>query len=141
MFPSSAVNYSIHYSYDCIKISLITIFLFHFVVLVLVHATNGRFFLRVKFLAYLFFFSFCNFIIFHISTSAVSGLKILAQRSTSEEMKVHSYLSNLSFFLSSLFQNSIEHVNCVVPFQAFSMETLFQRARKYQTDILQTLHI
>lgn len=57
---------------------------------------------------------------FHISTLAVSGLKILVQGSTAEEILYTFAFVKPKIFLSSLFQNSIEHVNCVAPFQAFS---------------------
>lgn len=101
-------------------------FLFHFIVLVLVQGMNGRVLLNVKFLAYLFFLSviplFSIFLHQQFQGSELWSTEVLLRK-----YFIHSYLSNLSFsclhFPVTLLQNSIEHVNCVAPFQAFSKLT------------------
>lgn len=101
-------------------------FLFHFIVLVLVKGMNGRFLPHVKFLVYLFFLSVIPLFSIFLHQQ-FQGSKLWSREVLLRKYFTHLYLSNLSFsclhFPVTLLQNSVEHGNCVAPFQAFSKLT------------------
>lgn len=109
----------------------------------------GDFLLHVKFLTYLFLLSVIP--IFSIFLhQQFQGSKLWSTEVLLGKYFVHSNLSKLKFFLSSLLQNNTENVNFVVPFQAFSKLTWKQRlpqpdlekhVKKYQTYVSHALHI